>query len=138
MRGGNRAGQIPVLCLSPQGNTAVFKPLVQFGQISEDRHDLPQAIPSVLHVLFDLARAPLSLEPMAFQCRAPASRRIAELRLKHVVARHGFEAGIDVALLAFANTINGGLHVVVDPAPRHAAEDAERAPMGVEQHLMGL
>ena len=27
---------------------------------------------------------------------------------------------------------------VVDAAPRHAAEDAEAVPVGIEQHLVGL
>ena len=114
-----------MLCLGPQGDTAIFQPLIELGQILEDRHDLPQAVARILDILLDLSLL-------------PACGRVAELRLKHVVAGHGFETGIDVALLAATDTINSGLHVVVDPATGHAAEDAKRVPMSIEQHLMGL
>ena len=68
----------------------------------------------------------------------PAGRRIAELGLEQVVADHGREARVDLALLAAADLVDGGAHVVVDAAPRHAAQDAEGVVMGVEQHLVGL
>ena len=54
------------------------------------------------------------------------------------MADHGRKAGIDLPLLAAANPIDGGFHVVVDPAPRNAAQNPESVDMGVEQHLMGL
>ena len=37
-----------------------------------------------------------------------------------------------------ADPVDRGLHVVVDAPPRHAAEDAECVPVGIEQHLVGL
>mgnify|MGYP003624267611 CR=1 FL=1 len=52
---GDRVGQLPVFCLGPQGDTAIFQPLIELGQILEDRHDLPQAIARILDVLLDLA-----------------------------------------------------------------------------------
>ncbi|WP_217481578.1 hypothetical protein, partial [Burkholderia contaminans] len=36
------------------------------------------------------------------------------------------------------NLVHGGLHVVVDAAPRHAAERGERAGVRIEQHLVTL
>ena len=75
---------------------------------------------------------------MAQQRRAPARRRVAELRLKDTVTGHRVKARIDVALLAFANPINSRLHVVVNPTSRHTAEDTECVPMSIEQHLMCL
>ena len=42
------------------------------------------------------------------------------------------------ALLSAPDLVDGGAHVVVDPAPRHAAQHAEGVVVGVEQHLMRL
>ena len=68
----------------------------------------------------------------------PAGRRIAELRLEQEVADHGCEPCVDLAVLAAADLVDRGAHVVVDAAPRHAAQHAEGVVMGVEQHLVGL
>ena len=68
----------------------------------------------------------------------PAGRRIAELGLEQEVADHGREARVDLALLAAADLVDGGAHVVVDAPPRHAAQHAEGVVVGVEQHLVGL
>ena len=68
----------------------------------------------------------------------PAGGRIAELGLEQEVADHGREAGVDLPLLAATDLIDGGLHVVVDAAPRNAAQHPEGVVMGVEQHLVGL
>ena len=54
------------------------------------------------------------------------------------MADHRRETGVDLALLAAADLVDGGSHIVVDSAPRHAAQHAEGVVMGVEQHLVGL
>jgi hypothetical protein len=54
------------------------------------------------------------------------------------MADHRREAGVDLALLAPADLVDGRSHIVVNAPPRHAAQDAESVVMGVEQHLMGL
>ena len=54
------------------------------------------------------------------------------------MARHGQEAGVDLALLADANAINSGAHIVVNSSTRHAAQDPEGVMMGIEQHLVAL
>ena len=54
------------------------------------------------------------------------------------MADHRREAGVDLALLATADLIDRGAHIVVNAPPRHAAQDAESVVMGVEQHRMGL
>jgi hypothetical protein len=54
------------------------------------------------------------------------------------MADHRREAGVDLALLAAADLVDGRSHIVVNAPPRHAAQDAESVVMGVEQHLMGL
>src|ERR1700676_5788544 len=54
------------------------------------------------------------------------------------MADHRRETGVDLALLAAADLVDGGSHIVVDSAPRHAAQHAEGVVMGVKQHLVGL
>jgi hypothetical protein len=51
---------------------------------------------------------------------------------------HRREPRIHIALLAYSQLVDGGLHIVVDTATGHAFEDAEGMPMGIEQHLMRL
>jgi hypothetical protein len=68
----------------------------------------------------------------------PTRGRIAELRFEQEVADHRREARVDLPLLAPADLVHSGSHIVVDAAPRHAAQHAEGVIMGVEQHLVGL
>jgi hypothetical protein len=64
----------------------------------------------------------------------PACSRIAELGLKDIVAGHGAETRIYIALFANANAINRHLHVIVNATTRNALEDAEPVPMRIKQH----
>ena len=68
----------------------------------------------------------------------PTCRWIAEVRLEDIVVRHRQEAHVDLPLLTTADTIHRRLHVVVNPALWHTAEDPECMPVGVKQHLVGL
>ena len=86
---------------------------------------LPDLPASVLDVLFNNAFL-------------PASGPVAELGIEQVVAAHGVEAGVDGALLAMADLVDGGLHVVVDAAPGDAAKGGKGPAMGVEEHFMAL
>ncbi len=58
--------------------------------------------------------------------------------LDHVVVGHDQEAPVEDPLLASEHGRHRGLHVVVDPARRHAAEERERPRMGIEHHLLRL
>ncbi len=86
---------------------------------------LPQSRSGILDIRLDLSLL-------------PTCGGIAELRRKDVVVRHREEADVDLPFLAAANTINRRLHVVVNAAARHAAEDPEAVSMGVEEHLVRL
>ena len=68
----------------------------------------------------------------------PAGGGVAEVGLEQKVAGHGAETRIDLALLAPADLIHRGLHVVVNPAPGHAAQRRQAVVVGIEQHLVGL
>jgi hypothetical protein len=61
-----------------------------------------------------------------------------ELGLEQEVADHGRETGVDPTLLSAPDLVDGGSHVVVDAAPRHASQHTEGMVVGVEQHLVGL
>ena len=54
------------------------------------------------------------------------------------MVRHGEEPDVDLAFLAATDAIDRGAHVVIDAAPRHAAENAKPMPVSIEQHLVGL
>jgi hypothetical protein len=109
----------------PLLDAALLEPGIQGRQIREVRHQVQEQMAGILHVLLDL---PL----------LPSGSRIAELGLEDVVAGHRHEPGVDLTRLAGAHPVHCSLHVVVDAPPRHAAEDPERVPVGIEQHLMGL
>ena len=109
----------------PLGLAAPLEPGVERGEVGELGHLVPDARPGVLHGLLDLALL-------------PAGGRVAEVRLEQEVPGHGPEARVHGARLAAADRIDRRLHVVVDAALRHAAEDGEGVVVGVEQHLVGL
>jgi hypothetical protein len=111
--------------LAPQRLAALLQPVVERVQGRERRHGLPEAVPRIMHVLLDLALL-------------PAGRRVAELGFEQVVADHGLEARVDVALLAAPDLVDGGLHVVVDAAARDTAQHFEGVVVRIEQHLVGL
>ena len=81
-------------------------------------------------------RVPLMPEALTVSWRA--GRRIAELGLEEVVAGHCQKPGVDLTRLSGTDPVHRRLHVVVDAPPRHAAEDPERMPVSIEQHLVGL
>ena len=54
------------------------------------------------------------------------------------MAAHGEKAGVDDPGLAALDTINRGLHIVVDAAPGNAAKRFKRPGMGVKQHFVAL
>jgi hypothetical protein len=56
----------------------------------------------------------------------PTRRRIAELRIEQILADHGEEPRIDLAVLAMANPVNGRAHIVVDSAPRRCEIDRRK------------
>jgi hypothetical protein len=111
--------------LAPQHDAARLKPVVQRCQIGEGGLRDPEPVTSVLDILLDL---PL----------LPARGWIAELGIEQIVAGHGREACIDLPRLAGAHAVHGVLHIVVNAAPRHAAQHPEGMLMRIEQHLMGL
>src|SRR3546814_13725733 len=51
---------------------------------------------------------------------------------------HDQEAAVEHALLTGEHARHRRLHIIVDTAPRHAAEESERPSMSVEQHLLAL
>ncbi len=111
--------------LSPEIDAAPFQPRVQGLEIGKAWHGLPEPMARVLDILLNLSLF-------------PAGCWIAEVRIEQVVAGHGQEAGIDLALFAATNPVHRRPHVVVDPALRHAAQNPEPMVMGVEQHLVRL
>ena len=122
---GHRTRLRNVRRLCPQLPAARLQPVVQRRQGGKARCWLPKPMAGVLDVLLNL---PL----------LPTRRRIAELGLEQEVADHGGEARVDLPLLAAPDSVDGGAHVVVNPAFGNAAEHAEGVIMRVEQHLVGL
>ena len=51
---------------------------------------------------------------------------------------HRGKALVDLSRLAGADLINCRLHIIKDPAPRNAAQHAERMTHRIKQHLVGL
>ena len=68
----------------------------------------------------------------------PPGGRVAEVGFEQKVADHRREPRVDLAFLPTPDLVDGGSHIVVDAAPRHAAQHAEGVIMRVEQHLVGL
>ena len=68
----------------------------------------------------------------------PTAGHIAELGLEQVVARHGFEPGVDLALFACQHLIYCCLHIVINPALGNATKSFKRFCMRVKKHLMAL
>ena len=122
---GNGAGQDAMLDIPPLCHAALLQPGIQGREARKARQRLPQPAPGILDVLLDLALL-------------PARGRIAELRLKQVVAGHGREPGIDLPGLARSDPVDSRLHVVEDAPPRDPAQDPECLGQGIEQHLVGL
>ena len=104
-------------CLPPQVLAMLFQPGIQCRQIRKVWHLLPQPRSGILDVLLDLSLL-------------PAGGGITELGRKDIVVRHSLEPDVDLPFLAAADAIDRGAHIVVDPAPRHTAEDAESLANG--------
>ena len=68
----------------------------------------------------------------------PAAGDVATVGVEAVVRAHRAEELVDVARLALADLVHGGLHVVVDAPAGHTAERREGTRVGVEQHLVAL
>mmetsp|Transcript_44314 Transcript_44314/g.78330 ORF Transcript_44314/g.78330 Transcript_44314/m.78330 type:complete len:366 (+) Transcript_44314:5222-6319(+) len=113
--------------LGPAGAAALGEPGIERGQVwpAPFARFAPDLAPAVLHVLLDDALL-------------PAGGRVAELGLEQVMRAHGLEARVDRALLADADLVDRGLHVVVHAPLGDAAQRLEGACVGVEQHLVAL
>src|SRR5690606_9143227 len=105
--------------------TLGLQPPVELGEAGEPEPRLEEAAPDRLDLLLDLALL-------------PSRRRRAGGRLDHVMIGHDQEAAVEHTLLAGEHARHRRLHIIVDAASRHAAEESERPGMGIEQHLLAL
>ena len=121
----NRARLASMGNLAPEFLTTTFKPIVQGFKGWKTGRDLPEPMAGVSDVLFNLTLL-------------PSRRRIAKIRVEQIMTGHRRKARVNLPLLAGADTIDGGAHIVVNPASRHAAQNPERVVMGVKQHFMRL
>ncbi len=103
----------------------MFQPDVEIVEGREGRHDLPQPVARITHILLHLALL-------------PAGGGVAELGLEQEVAGHGRKACVDITFLTPANPIHSGAHVVIDTPARHATEHRKGVVVRVKQHLVGL
>jgi len=113
-----------VLDLAPLRDALFLEPGVERIDIREDRQQLPQAPPRILHVLLDLTLF-------------PTRGRVKELWLEQVMAGHRCKASVDLPNLTGTHPVDCVLYVVKDPALRNAAQHPERLGHRVEQHLVG-
>jgi hypothetical protein len=113
--------------LRPHRAAALEQPAIELGEAAKAPLAglLPDAPATVLDVLLHDALL-------------PARGDVAEVGVEQVVRGHGGKARVDHPRLARLDLVNGGLHVVVDAAPRDPAERREAAGVGIEQHLMAL
>lgn len=70
--------------LLPQPDALVGQPVIKRFQARKVGQALPDPPPAILLVLLDLSLL-------------PARRRVAELRIKQIVADHAGESGVDLA-----------------------------------------
>ena len=103
----------------------IHEPLVDLGVGAAPRAGHEQAAANVTHLPLDL---PL----------LPASPGRARHRLRQMVGTHLLEAAVVVPLLAGEHRAHRRLHVAVDAAPADPAEEAERALVRLEHHLLAL
>src|SRR3546814_12703058 len=66
------------------------------------------------------------------------SSEVCSSDLDHIMVGHDQEAPVEDPLLAGEHARHRRLHIVVDAAARHAAEEGKAARMRVEQHLLAL
>ncbi len=102
-----------------------FKPTVQFLNAGKLQPWLEKATAYRLNLVLDLTLL-------------PACRWRTGGRLDHVVIGHDQEPAVEDALLADEHRRHRSLHIIVDPAQRHPAEEGKAAGMRVEHHLLRL
>ena len=111
--------------LARQLQGAIGQIHVQLGQIGEAQLRREHPLAHVADLVLDLALL-------------PARSGRAGRGLDQVVIAHRQEAAVVAPLPAGEDRIDGGLEVVVDPAPGHAAQERERPGVRVEHHLLAL
>src|SRR3546814_17401446 len=93
-----------------------------FIEAGEPQPGLEEATPDRLHLVLDLTLL-------------PSRRRRAGGRLDHIMVGHDQEPPVEDPLLAGEHARHRRLHIIVDAAARHPAEESKAARMRVEQHV---
>ena len=108
-----------------KGGTIAQSPWLALYHRQVVRCSSPDATTAIEHVLLNLALL-------------PAGCRVAELGFEQIVTDHGSKTLVHIPLLALADFIHSGLHVVIDTTLRHTTEGNKGMVVGIEQHLVAL